>query len=66
MNIRLLLDANLSWRSVSILKMFFDDCFHVDSIGLHVPAKDMEIWQYAKKQIEEFILSSEYGLLEII
>src|SRR5262249_36838888 len=44
---RLLLDANLSWRMVEILKQHFDDCFHVDFIGLTVPAKDAEIWYYA-------------------
>ena len=113
MLIRLLLDANMSWRSVAVLKIHFDDCSHVDSVGLPVPAKDMEIWDYAKKhkvlivtndedflhlsmfkgfppkvlllrmgnqdrryieqvvinakdQIEAFMKSSEYGILEII
>ena len=46
---RLLLDANLSWRMASVLKQHFDDCFHVDSVGLTVPAKDSEIWDYARK-----------------
>ncbi len=50
MQTRLLLDANLSWRSVSILKQYFDDCCHVDDIGLSIPAKDTEIWEYAKQQ----------------
>ncbi len=50
MQTRLLLDANLSWRSVGILKQYFDDCCHVDDIGLSVPAKDTEIWEYAKQQ----------------
>lgn len=44
---KLLLDANLSWRLVSRLKPYFEDCFHVDHIGLAVPAKDTEIWDYA-------------------
>ncbi|MDR0863940.1 MAG: DUF5615 family PIN-like protein [Candidatus Symbiothrix sp.] len=48
MKLKLLLDANLSWRSVSVLKNHFEDCFHVDSIGLKIPAKDTEIWKYAK------------------
>jgi len=39
---KLLLDANLSWRMIVILKQHFDDCFHVDSIGLNVPAKDSD------------------------
>jgi len=46
---RLLLNANLSWRMTSVLKQHFDDCLHVDNIGLNVPAKDAEIWDYAHK-----------------
>ena len=113
MQLRLLLDANLSWRSVAILKAHFDDCSHVDDIGLSVPTKDLEIWNHAlkhemiivtndedflhlsmlrgfppkvlllrtgnqsrkfleqvlisaKEQIEKFVGSSEYGVLELI
>ena len=66
---RLLLDANLSWRLLSVLKPHYDDCFHVDKIGLRIPAKDTEIWEYAKQQElvivtndEDFLnLSSVYG-----
>jgi predicted nuclease of predicted toxin-antitoxin system len=47
--IRLLLDANLSWRSAGGLKEHFEDCLHADSIGIAVPAKDSEIWNYAKR-----------------
>jgi len=50
MKVLLLLDANLSWRSVTILKTHFDGCLHVDDTGLAIPAKDTEIWNYAKKQ----------------
>jgi len=50
MQLRLLLDANLSWRSVSILKNHFDDCLHVDNTELLFPAKDNEIWEYAKNK----------------
>ena len=34
---------------VAVLKQHFDDCFHVDSIGLTIPAKDSEIWDYTHK-----------------
>ncbi len=44
---KLLLDANVSWRLVSKLKKHFTDCFHVDKIGLNIPATDNEIWEYA-------------------
>ncbi|SEL95942.1 DUF5615 family PIN-like protein [Parapedobacter koreensis] len=43
----LLLDANLSWRLSNKLKVYFEDCLHVDYIGLTVPAKDIDIWNYA-------------------
>jgi predicted nuclease of predicted toxin-antitoxin system len=46
---KLLLDANLSWRMVAVLEQHFEDCFHVDAIGLAVPAKDSAIWDYALK-----------------
>ena len=50
MPISLLLDANLSWRSVNVLKNHYADCIHVDNTGLLTPAKDMEIWEYAKNR----------------
>ena len=50
MQLRLLLDANLSWRSVTILKNHYDDCLHVDETELLSPAKDSEIWNYAQKK----------------
>ncbi|HEY5391100.1 MAG TPA: DUF5615 family PIN-like protein [Hanamia sp.] len=44
---KLLLDANISWRLSLKLKLHFGDCFHVDHIELKVPASDNEIWDYA-------------------
>ena len=44
---KLLLDANISWRLVAKLKTYFADCFHVDHIGLVIPTKDTEIWNHA-------------------
>lgn len=44
---KLLLDANISWRLAHKLKMHFEDCFHVDDIGMTIPARDAEIWNYA-------------------
>lgn len=46
---KLLLDANISWRLVVILKIHFEDCLHVDSSGLTIPAKDNDIWAYASR-----------------
>jgi len=45
---KLLLDANISWRLCSFFSDNFGECIHVNKIGLTNPAKDAEIWQYAK------------------
>ena len=46
---KLLLDANVSLRLVSMVKEHFGECVHVDDISeLDFPAKDTKIWQYAK------------------
>ena len=46
---KLLLDANISWRLIAILKEHFGECVHADDIPeLGFPAKDAKIWQYAK------------------
>ena len=46
---KLLLDANISWRLTSILKEHFGESLHADDIQeLEFPAKDSKIWQYAK------------------
>jgi len=44
---KLLLDANISWRLAQKLKQHFTDCLHVDFIGLSVPPSDTEIWNFA-------------------
>ena len=45
---KLLLDANISWRLTGPLKIYFSDCFHVDTIGFDIPATDITIWKYAQ------------------
>ena len=37
---KLLLDANLSWRMAARLKDHFTDCLDVDHIGLDIPASE--------------------------
>ncbi|MDQ2751933.1 MAG: DUF5615 family PIN-like protein [Bacteroidota bacterium] len=44
---KLLLDANVSWRLTAHLQSYFGICIHVDFIGLPVPPKDIEIWNFA-------------------
>jgi len=44
---KLLLDANLSWRLTAVLSEHFGECVHVNKTELPKPAKDTEIWNYA-------------------
>lgn len=44
---KLLLDANISWRLVTKLTAFFEKCLHVDNTGLPIPPLDTAIWNFA-------------------
>ena len=44
---KLLLDANLSWRLTDLLSEQYGECIHVNQTELPKPAKDMDIWGYA-------------------
>lgn len=48
-----------------VLKQHFDDCFHVDSIGLVIPAKDSEIWDYARKN-ELIIVTNDEDFIDFM
>ena len=45
---KILLDANISWKLVNKLTPIFGECTHVDLIGLDVPPQDIDIWNYAQ------------------
>jgi predicted nuclease of predicted toxin-antitoxin system len=46
---KLLLDANISWRLSAFLTEIFGECIHVNKTNLTLPAKDSDIWQFAKE-----------------
>ena len=46
--IKLLFDANLSYRLVKKVIDNYEDCIHVSKTGLSIPALDIEIWEWAK------------------
>lgn len=46
---KLLLDANISWRVIKNIESCFPDCLHSKDIKIKQPAKDIEIWNYAKQ-----------------
>src|SRR5438045_9545159 len=62
---KLLLDENLSWRMVAVLKQHFEDCFHVTTIALNSPAKDIEIWHYVK-QNELIIVTNDEDFVNFV
>ena len=56
---KLLLDANLSWRLSKILSPHFEQIEHVDHCGLQVPATDMEIWDWASRNDAIIVTNDE-------
>jgi predicted nuclease of predicted toxin-antitoxin system len=62
---KLLLDANISWRLVPKLKAFYTDCFHVDHIELSVPASDILIWNYANDN-DLIIVTNDDDFLNLV
>jgi len=44
---KLLLDANLSWRLIKHLENYFPETQHIKNIPLPYPASDNAIWNYA-------------------
>ncbi|MGE0635556.1 MAG: DUF5615 family PIN-like protein [Bacteroidia bacterium] len=63
---QLLIDANLSWRLVNILKNDFPEINHVIYTGLEQACSDKTIWEYALKNNCSIITSDEdFYLLSI-
>lgn len=46
---KLLLDANLSWRLVAILEREFPGIKHIVTAGLNHASSDTTVWNYAKQ-----------------
>ena len=44
---KILLDANISWKLANKLTPIYGECAHVDYVGLKVPAGDIDIWNFA-------------------
>lgn len=47
---KLLLDANISWRIIKLVENDFSDCLHAKDINVIQPAKDLDIWEFAKQK----------------
>ncbi|KUJ59383.1 hypothetical protein AR687_23550 [Flavobacteriaceae bacterium CRH] len=46
---KLLFDANISWRILKLTGNDFPDSLHANTIPVKQPAKDIEIWEFAKQ-----------------
>ena len=62
---KLLLDANISWRLCIPLAEHFGECFHVNRIGLTIPPSDTMIWNYAKDN-DCVIVSHDTDFLDLL
>ena len=47
---KILLDANLSWRLIKKLSPYFDEVLHSSNLPYNQPIKDLVIWDFAKKE----------------
>jgi predicted nuclease of predicted toxin-antitoxin system len=59
MSAKLLIDANLSWRLVSLLKTEYPDITHIIHTGLEEAASDTVIWRYAQLNDYSIITNDE-------
>ena len=63
---RLLLDANLSWRMIAVLQQHFMVCLHVDRVKeLEIPASDTAIWHYARVN-DLIIITNDEDYVDLI
>lgn len=53
---KLLLDANISWRIIKLIANDFLACSHANEIKVNQPAKDIEIWEFAKQNNLQYLL----------
>jgi predicted nuclease of predicted toxin-antitoxin system len=56
---KLLLDANLSWRLTKLLSPHFEDVYHVERCGLPIPANDIMIWNWAEANDAMIVTNDE-------
>jgi predicted nuclease of predicted toxin-antitoxin system len=56
---KILLDANLSFRLVKKLADLSTECLHVTRTGLPIPASDVAIWDWAKKNGYLILVSND-------
>lgn len=63
---KLLLDANLSYRLVKKLSDTYPECLHVLRTGLPVPADDIDIWNWAKENDYVLIVTNDEDFKHLV
>lgn len=63
---KILLDANLSYRLVKKLSHIYPDCLHVSRTGLTPPATDQDIWNWAKHNEYLFIVTNDEDFKNLV
>jgi len=56
---KLLLDANISWRLAAKLSEHFPGTIHVDKVRTAPPLSDIEIWNYASENTYLIVTNDE-------
>lgn len=62
---KLLIDANISYRLKKYLQSYFTEVVHIDFCELSVPAKDKDIWNFARDN-EFSILTNDEDFIEYV
>ena len=61
---KLLVDANISWRLLRTISQHFPDSVHVDNITPEIPLKDLDIWNFALEH-NYMILTNDEDFFEL-
>ena len=62
---KLLLDANISWRVSKIISPHFTECIPVNSLFSNTSISDLTIWNYALKE-NFIIITNDEDFLNIL
>jgi predicted nuclease of predicted toxin-antitoxin system len=62
---KLLIDANLSYRLVKRINHLFQATLHVERTGLPIPASDLEIWEWAVQNSYILLLTRDEDFVQI-
>ena len=63
---KILLDANLSYRLVKKLSNTYPDCLHVSRTGLAIPANDEDIWKWAQQNNYLLIVTNDEDFKHLV